>query len=98
MPCSRVRTLATAGPTNLLIIALGRSILIVYVALDVISKRVLILLPVFVVAGVAGASLAARSQRFWGRLSFAALFIGLLYPVVFILAETFDWHDGPLFN
>lgn len=76
----------------------GYTLVIVLVSLDVIARKFLITLPILAVSAYAGSSVAARCEPRWKRLAIASLLVGTLLPALYVVAQSFDWLDGPYFN
>ncbi len=77
---------------------LGWGFVTLGVALDFMFRRLWLSLPALIVAGSAGATFARKSGSYWRRFGLAALAIGSLYPVVFLLGYSLVWSDEPFFN
>lgn len=86
------------GPVGFIKSWLAGTFMIVVVVLDLIYRRFWLALPALIVVGYGGAAFVLKSGSYWRRFARAALAIGTLYPVVYMLAFAFDWFDEPFFN
>ena len=78
--------------------ALAIGFMAIIATADLFTRHWWISGPLLLAGGYAIAAYSIGSGIFWRRYSRGLLLFGIIYPVVYVAADIFDWFDRPFFN